>query len=101
MQPLTHHEIMSLVAPFARSGRHVDLAASDRPQRRLAFKLVEHAAVVDGLPADATIVFHCHRGGRSQAVAERYRRKGYTNLHNLAGGIDAWAREIDREIPTY
>ena len=51
VQPLTHHEIMSLVAPFARSGRHVDLAASDRPQRRLAFKLVEHAAVVDGLPA--------------------------------------------------
>lgn len=57
--------------------------------------------LVDGLPADATIVFHCHRGGRSQAVAERYRRKGYTNLHNLAGGIDAWAREIDRDIPTY
>jgi hypothetical protein len=51
MQPLTHHEIMSLAAPFARSGRHVDLAASDRPQRRLAFKVVAHAAVVDGLPA--------------------------------------------------
>ncbi len=57
--------------------------------------------VIDGLPADAPIVFHCHRGGRSQAVAERYRRKGYTNLHNLAGGIDAWSREIDRDIPTY
>jgi monothiol glutaredoxin len=34
-------------------------------------------------------------------VAERYRRKGYTNLHNLAGGIDAWAREIDGGVPTY
>lgn len=57
--------------------------------------------LIDGLPADAPIVFHCHRGGRSQAVAERYRRKGYTNLHNLAGGIDAWSREIDGEVPTY
>lgn len=57
--------------------------------------------LIDGLPADAPIVFHCHRGGRSQAVAERYRRKGYTNLHNLAGGIDAWSREIDSGIPTY
>lgn len=57
--------------------------------------------LIDGLPADAAIVFHCHRGGRSQAVAERYRRKGYTNLHNLAGGIDAWSREIDATIPTY
>lgn len=57
--------------------------------------------LIDGLPADAPIVFHCHRGGRSQAVAERYRRKGYTNLHNLAGGIDAWSRQIDASVPTY
>ena len=57
--------------------------------------------LIDGLPADAPIVFHCHRGGRSQAVAERYRRKGYTNLHNLAGGIDAWSRQVDASVPTY
>lgn len=36
--PLTHHEIVALVAPFARRGRHVDLAASDRSGRRLLFK---------------------------------------------------------------
>ena len=57
--------------------------------------------LLDGLPADAPLVFHCHRGGRSQAVAERYRRKGYTNVSNLAGGIDAWSREIDGSVPTY
>jgi len=57
--------------------------------------------LIDGLPADALLVFHCHRGGRSQAVAERYRRKGYTNVSNLAGGIDAWSREIDGSVPTY
>ncbi len=57
--------------------------------------------LIDGLPADAPLVFHCHRGGRSQAVAERYRRKGYTNVSNLAGGIDAWSREIDGSVPTY
>jgi hypothetical protein len=45
--PLTHHAILSLVAPFTRRGRHVDLAASDRAQRRLRFKPVQHA----GLPA--------------------------------------------------
>ena len=53
------------------------------------------------LAPDTPIVFHCHRGGRSQAVAERYRRRGYTNLYNLAGGIDAWSREIDAAVPTY
>ena len=36
--PLSHHDIVALVAPFARRGRHVDLAASDRAARRLVFK---------------------------------------------------------------
>jgi hypothetical protein len=39
--PLTHHEILSLVEPFTRRERHVDLAASDRIERRLVFKPVE------------------------------------------------------------
>jgi hypothetical protein len=43
--PLTHHEILELVEPFARRGRHVDLGLTDRPGRRLVFKPVEH---VDG-----------------------------------------------------
>jgi hypothetical protein len=41
MQPLTHHEILALVAPFTRRGRHVDLGASDRAQRRIVFRTVE------------------------------------------------------------
>jgi hypothetical protein len=40
--PLTHHEIIEIVAPFTRRGRHLDLAASDRANRRLVFKPVEH-----------------------------------------------------------
>jgi hypothetical protein len=43
-QPLTHHDILGLVEPFARGGRHVDLAASNRLERRLVFKPAEHAA---------------------------------------------------------
>jgi hypothetical protein len=46
MQPLTHHEIVELVAPFTRRGRHVDLAASDRSLRRLVFRAVERPWVV-------------------------------------------------------
>jgi hypothetical protein len=40
--PLTHHEILSLVEPFTRRGRHVDLAASDRIERRLLFKPIDY-----------------------------------------------------------
>jgi hypothetical protein len=50
MQPLTHHEILELVEPLTRVGRHVDLAASDRIARRLAFRPVEHAPLADGTP---------------------------------------------------
>ena len=48
MQPLTHHQILGLVAPFTRAGLQVDLAASQRLERRLAFRPVQHAAV-DGV----------------------------------------------------
>jgi len=47
-QPLTHHDILGLVEPFARGGRQVDLAASNRLERRLVFKPVEHAADAPG-----------------------------------------------------
>jgi monothiol glutaredoxin len=56
---------------------------------------------LEGLPKDTLIVCHCHRGGRSQQVAEYLRRKGFTNMHNLTGGIDAWSQEIDPQVPRY
>ncbi len=40
--PLTHHEILALVEPFARRGRQVDLAASERAERRVAFRAITH-----------------------------------------------------------
>jgi hypothetical protein len=51
MEPLTHHQILALAAPFSRAGRQVDLAASDRAARRLAFRPVDHAAVPGRHPA--------------------------------------------------
>jgi hypothetical protein len=49
-QPLSHHEILGLVGAFTRRGRHLDLPASDRLERRLLFKPILHAAAA-GLPA--------------------------------------------------
>ncbi len=48
--PLTHHEILRLAEPFSRAGRGVDLPASDRAQRHLAFRPRQHAAK-DDMPA--------------------------------------------------
>jgi len=56
---------------------------------------------LDALPRDTLVVFHCHKGGRSQTAAEYLRRKGFTNVHNLAGGIDAWSLEVDPAVARY
>lgn len=56
---------------------------------------------LESLPKDALIVFHCHKGRRAQQAAEYLRSKGYTNVHNLTGGIDAWATEIDATLARY
>ncbi|MFQ5418170.1 MAG: Grx4 family monothiol glutaredoxin [Myxococcota bacterium] len=56
---------------------------------------------LEALPRDTLLVFHCHHGGRSQAEAERFAALGFSNVHNLSGGIDAWSREVDSSVPRY
>jgi monothiol glutaredoxin len=58
-------------------------------------------AELESLPKDTTIVFHCHHGMRSQAAAEEWVQKGYRNVYNLRGGIDAWSAEVDPKVPRY
>ncbi|WP_018873747.1 rhodanese-like domain-containing protein [Thioalkalivibrio sp. ALJ16] len=51
-------------------------------------------------PAAETVVI-CHHGVRSQQVAWFLERSGFSNVINLTGGIDAWARDVDPAMPTY
>ena len=55
------------------------------------------------LPADknAEIILHCKSGARSQKASLALKEAGYTNVHNLAGGILAWADRIDTSLPKY
>ena len=57
--------------------------------------------LIETLPKDIPLVFHCHGGGRSQVAAERYRLRGFVNVYNLAGGIDAWSLHVDPTVPRY
>ena len=51
-------------------------------------------------PSSETVVI-CHHGGRSMRVAMFLERQGFSSVHNLAGGVDAWARSVDPSMPTY
>jgi len=46
-------------------------------------------------------VFQCHHGIRSQAAAEYCVEKGFRNVYNVVGGIDAWSLTVDRSVPRY
>jgi rhodanese-related sulfurtransferase len=53
------------------------------------------------LDAHAEIVVICHHGGRSMQVALFLAGQGFGKVHNLAGGVDAWARTVDPSMPVY
>lgn len=47
------------------------------------------------------VVVHCHHGGRSAQVAMWLRGQGFQNVRSMAGGIDAWATDIDPKLARY
>jgi len=51
-------------------------------------------------PQQPTAVY-CHHGVRSLQVVAFLSRQGFDVVYNLAGGIDAWSREIDPRVPRY
>ena len=56
---------------------------------------------VNELDSSREIVVHCKMGGRSAKAAEFLRKAGFSKVHNLAGGINAWAERIDPKVPKY
>lgn len=61
----------------------------------------EIPARTDDLPRDADVVVVCHHGVRSQYVASFLEGLGFERLYNLAGGIDAWARDVEPAMAKY
>lgn len=53
------------------------------------------------LDADKDVVAICHHGGRSRQVAIFLEKAGFTRIHNLVGGVDAWSRTVDPTVPLY
>jgi sulfur-carrier protein adenylyltransferase/sulfurtransferase len=56
---------------------------------------------LDEIDRQREIVVHCRSGQRSQRIAEYLAQQGYPKVKNLAGGILAWADEIDPKMQKY
>ncbi|MGL4554979.1 MAG: rhodanese-like domain-containing protein [Gemmataceae bacterium] len=68
------------------------------PLNRLGAELESLRARV---PEGAQMVVYCHHGGRSHAATQGLLANGFTDVVNLAGGIDAWSLLVDPTVPRY
>jgi monothiol glutaredoxin len=99
---------VSELARRLRAGERLGLFDVRTPEER-AIAHIEGARLLDSdvvaqleqLDKSTLLVFHCHHGGRSQRAAEHFAALGFTNVWNVAGGIDAWSQEVDPNVPRY
>lgn len=77
-------------------GDFINMPLSELRERRL-----------DAIPEDIRrdkemeVVLFCHKGLRSAQVTVFLRQQGWSNAVSMAGGIDAWADEIDESVGKY
>lgn len=50
--------------------------------------------------SEETIVM-CRSGNRSGTACELLEKHGFSNVYNLQGGINEWAKKIDPSLPQY
>ena len=90
--PLTHHQILALVAPFTRSGRTVDLAASDRlalwqaqwqqvqnqweKMAKTLIPLMDNASVLESVYAQRSLALHPPPTGADGGIERQHRGAG-------------------------
>lgn len=56
---------------------------------------------IDKLPKNQELVVLCHHGIRSAQIVGYLKQNGFDNVHNLDGGIHAWAMEVDNNMAVY
>lgn len=61
-------------------------------------EIAEHLSELD---KEAAYCVHCKLGGRSAKAVQALLAAGFKNVQNVEGGIDAWAQEVDTNIPRY
>ena len=63
--------------------------------------LGELGARVDELDATASVIVYCHHGVRSARALSVLEAAGITDARHLAGGVEAWSRDVDPSVVRY
>lgn len=84
------HLLIDIREPYEREVSHID--GMHIPMDQIVERLGD-------IPQDIPVVVHCRSGARSAAVTHALTHQyGFDNIHNLEGGITAWAEEIDHNL---
>ena len=57
--------------------------------------------ILDELEPEAETIVMCHHGMRSAQLCQWLSARGFSNVHNVRGGIDAYSRLVDSTINRY
>jgi rhodanese-related sulfurtransferase len=95
----------SAMAPMlldVREAWELQAAALELPGARLLHIPMNSlpARLQDLDPAQPILVL-CHHGARSLQCVAFLQQQGFGAVYNIAGGIDAWSREVDAAVPRY
>ena len=98
--PLTHHEIIRLIAPFTRRNRHADLVASDRAERRLVFKAIDHSDTLSSLDGlRETLQLENLRADQYRLIRKLLLRNGMTATLTIDGTEPAALLDAIETVP--
>jgi len=97
------------LAHFISQGKPITLLDVREPNEReicalphsINIPLGELAARMSELQTAAELVVYCRSGKRSALALEQLTRAGFSNVKNLKGGIVAWAKDVDPQMPYY
>lgn len=53
------------------------------------------------LDPEKPVIIYCHKGVRSYNVALFLAEHDFSDVASMAGGIDAWSRQVDPAVPRY
>jgi rhodanese-related sulfurtransferase len=112
MQQVSVRDVAALVAGFAPGSEPVLLDVREPWEvkqaplsvpgaRTVCIPMQEIPGRLNELEFSQPILGLCHHGMRSLQVVAFLERQGYEHVYNIAGGIDAWAREVDASVPRY
>jgi rhodanese-related sulfurtransferase len=56
---------------------------------------------LDKISKEIPVIVHCKSGKRSSNIVRNLEQQGFTNVHNLTGGILGWIDVIDPSLTKY